>query len=177
MTSKELSSDATTISPLADFPGAIATLAQWFYHEWHALDGRSPEFIAVQLSENLNRDRVPITFLAHRNAELLGSVSLDFSDLPPFDHFSPWLASLYVHPQFRGQGIGSSLICHLVRFAASRRINPLYLWTPGATKLYERCGWVEFVSATYANKPIKLMRFSSNVIRKHISEDELSREG
>ena len=44
------------ISPLADLPDAIETLAQWFYDEWHAFDGRPMENIATQLSENLNRD-------------------------------------------------------------------------------------------------------------------------
>ena len=56
-----------TISPLADLPDAIETLAQWFYDEWHAFDGRRMENIATQLSENLNRDFMPITFVAHRN--------------------------------------------------------------------------------------------------------------
>src|SRR5687768_10556584 len=79
-----------TISPLADLPDAIRTLANWFHDEWHVLDGRSTELIATQLSENLNRDSIPITFVAHRHSELLGSVSLDLSDLPSFDYLSPW---------------------------------------------------------------------------------------
>ncbi len=99
-----------TISPLADLPDAIETLAQWFYDEWHAFDGRRMENIATQLSENLNRDVMPITFVAHRNRLPLGSVSLDRFDFPAFDYLSPWLSSLYVHPSFRGQGIGSSLV-------------------------------------------------------------------
>src|SRR5437867_9547360 len=147
------------ISPLADIPDAIQTLAKWFYDEWHAFDGRSIEFIAAQLSENLNRDSMPITFVAHRNSELLGSVSLDLSDLPPYDYLSPWLASLYVHAPFRGKGVGRALVRHLQHFAVSRGIGPIYLWTPGCTRLYERCGWVEFASATYGFQPIKLMRF------------------
>src|ERR1700722_17054514 len=101
-------SSSITINPLADLSAGIPKLAQWFFDEWHAFDGRSIESIQAQLFENLNRDSVPITFVAHRNSELLGSVSLDLSDLPPFDHLSPWLASLYVHTPFRGAGIGSS---------------------------------------------------------------------
>ena len=147
------------ISPLADLPDSIGTLAAWFHEEWHALDGRSIECIAAQLSENLNRDSIPITFVAHRNSTVLGSVSLDLSDLPPFDHLSPWLASLFVHPSFRRQGVGRALVSHLQHFASSRGIGPLYLWTPGSTKLYERCGWIKFAAATYGSQPIKLLRF------------------
>lgn len=150
-----------TISPLADLPEAIETLAQWFYDEWHVFDGRSIETIASQLSENLNRDSIPITFVAHGNRQPRGSVSLDRSDFPAFDHLSPWLGSLYVHPTFRGNGIGGSLVRHIQRFAASRGMGPLYLWTPGSTRLYEGCGWVEFASATYGARPVKLMKFSN----------------
>ena len=100
------------ISPLADVPDIIQTLAKWFYDEWHDFDRRSVEFIANQLSENFNRDSIPITFVGHRNSELLGSVSLELSDLPRFDHLSPWLASLYVHASFRGQGVGRTLVRH-----------------------------------------------------------------
>src|SRR5207249_10100154 len=105
-----------TISPLADFPDAIETLAQWFYDEWHAFDGRRMENIATQLSENLNRDFMPITFVAHRNRLPLGSVSLDHSDFPAFHCLSPWLSSLYVHPSFLCHGSGSSLFCLLQHF-------------------------------------------------------------
>lgn len=150
-----------TISPLADLPDAIRTLANWFYAEWHVFDGRSIECIAKQLSGNLNRDSIPITFIAHHNSELLGSVSLDLFDLPSFDYLSPWLASLYVHAPFRGQGVGRGLVCHLQHFASSHGISPLYLWTPGSTKLYERCGWAEFASATYGSQSIKLMHFKN----------------
>src|SRR6266478_657201 len=83
-----------------------------------------------------------ITFVGHRNSELLGSVSLEPSDLPQFDHLSPWLASLYVHAPFRGQGVGRTLVRHLQCFALSHGIGPLYLWTPGSTQLYEHCGWI-----------------------------------
>jgi len=150
-----------TISPLADLPDAIETLAQWFYDEWHAFDGRRMENIATQLSENLNRDFMPITFVAHRNRLPLGSVSLDRFDFPAFDYLSPWLSSLYVHPSFRGKGIGSSLVRHLQHFAVSQGIGPIYLWTPGSTQLYERCGWVAFISATYGAQRVKVMKFSN----------------
>ena len=150
-----------TISPLADLPDAVQTLAKWFHEEWHAFDGRTIESIATQLSENLNPDSIPITFIAHRNEELLGSVSLDRSDFPPLDHLSPWLSSLYVHSSCRGKGIGCSLVRHLQNFALARGIGPLYLWTPGSTRLYERCGWVAFASATYGAQPVKLMKFSN----------------
>jgi GNAT superfamily N-acetyltransferase len=43
-------------------------------------------------------------------SNVIGTVSLDFSDLPSHDHLSPWLASLFVLPEARGQGTGTALI-------------------------------------------------------------------
>src|SRR5438067_12018133 len=97
-----------TISPLADLPDAIETLAQLFYDEWHAFDGRRMENIATQLSENLNRDFMPITFVAHRNRLPLGSVSLDRFDFPAFDYPHRGSALCMFILPFAARGIGSS---------------------------------------------------------------------
>jgi GNAT superfamily N-acetyltransferase len=120
-----------TIRPLADSPDAVPLLARWFHREWHDFDGRSLADIEEQLAENLTRDSIPITFLAQSGSELVGTVSLDLSDLPAFDHFSPWLASLYVLPSARGVGIGTALVRHAQKFATSRGVKRIHLWTPG----------------------------------------------
>jgi len=149
------------ISPLAEVPEALEILAHWLYNEWHEFDGRSKELIEVQLAGNLNRDVVPITFVAQSDAQLLGTISVDVSDLPPFDYLSPWVASLYVVPTARGAGIGHALVRHAQQFATSLGFSPIYLWTAGSTRLYECCGWVAFERSTYNSKPITLMRFSN----------------
>jgi GNAT superfamily N-acetyltransferase len=131
------------------------------HDEWHAFDGRSIELIEAQLAENLNREVIPISFVAQADAQLLGTISIDISDLPSFDYVSPWVASLYVLPAARGAGIGRALVRHAQQFATSRGFGPLYLWTPGSTRLYERCGWTIFERSTYNSKPISVMRFSN----------------
>ena len=150
-----------TISPLVEMPHAIRHLAQWFYTEWYAFDNRSVAAIEAQLVQKLNLNRVPITFVAHTHGDPLGTVSLDISDLPPFDHLSPWLASLYVQPAARAAGIGSALVRHVHQFASSHGIRTLYLWTPGATRLYERCGWTVTERTMYHRQPITLMRLGN----------------
>jgi GNAT superfamily N-acetyltransferase len=147
------------ILALADIPDAIPLLARWFHAEWHRFDGRSRQTIEAQLAENVSRDSIPITFLAQSHSEVVGTVSLDVSDLPAFDHLSPWLASLFVLPAARGAGIGTALVSHAQQFAASHEINPLYLWTPGSSRLYEKCGWTAFQRTEYNSHPITLMRF------------------
>ena len=154
-----------TIRPLADVPESIEILARWFHEEWQTFDGRSTDIIAAQLAENLNRDSVPITFVALRNSQLVGTISLDLSDLPPFDHLSPWLASFYVLPAARNAGIGTALIRHLQQFASAHGITTLYLWTPGSTRIYEHCGWRIFQRTTYNSHPITLLQFSNELGR------------
>ncbi len=151
-----------TIIPLADRPEVIPTLAQWFHDEWSGFDGRSVETVAQQLQSNLNRDSIPITFLAVSGAELLGTISIEVSDLPPRDDLSPWLASLFVAPQARRAGVGSALVRHVLDFARTRGLAELYLWTPGSPEFYARRGWTVFDRMQYARQPITLMRWRAN---------------
>ncbi len=53
-----------TICPLADRPAAIPLLASWFHSEWSIFDGRSSPMIEAQLSEDMSKESIPITFLA-----------------------------------------------------------------------------------------------------------------
>ena len=149
------------IEPLADCAEAIPMLAQWFCEEW-PYEGRSRGEAEAQLRENLNRDRVPITWVRRAGGEVIGTVSLDLSDLPvpAYAQLSPWLASLYVIPSARGRGIGRALVNHLLDFARRSSISTVYLWTPGSTGLYEKCGWKIFDTATYAGRAITLMQIA-----------------
>jgi|GEM_PF-1283035 len=118
---------------LGEVPSAIPVLAGWFFAEWHEFDGRSRSEIEVLLRHNLSGDALPVTFVALDNTAVIGTVTLDVSDLPHYDHLTPWLASLYVVPSRRRAGIGRALIKHLVTFALERALSPVYLWTPGST--------------------------------------------
>jgi GNAT superfamily N-acetyltransferase len=148
-----------TIIPLAERPEVIPTLARWFHDEWSSFDGRPVETIAQQLQSNLNRDVIPITFLAVSGAELLGTISIEVSDLPPRDDLSPWLASHYVEPAFRRAGVGSALVRHVLDFARARGLPELYLWTPGSPEFYAQRGWTVFDRMQYARQPITLMHW------------------
>ena len=147
------------IEPLADCAEAIPMLAQWFCEEW-PYEGRLRGAVEAQLRENLNRDRVPITWVRRAGVQVIGTVSLDLSDLPlaAYAQLSPWLASLYVIPSARGRGVGRALVNHLLDFARRSSISRVYLWTPGSTGLYEKCGWKTFDATTYAGRAITLMQ-------------------
>jgi len=145
------------IRTLVELPGAIPLLAEWFHREWNQFDSRSRSDIETQLHSNLNHGRLPITFLALSRTEVVGTVSLDQSDLPDYDDWSPWLTSLYVVPSHRGTGVASALITRLLAFAKEQGVSPIYLWTPGDTRLYERHGWKTLCSDVYGGHPITIM--------------------
>ena len=147
------------IRPLADQPNAIPILAEWFHTEWCSYDGRSRGEIERQLRDNLNRDLLPITFIASEKEQVIGTVSLDESDLPSHDHLSPWLASLYVVPSHRRVGVACALVLHLVAFAQSRGISTIYLWTPGSTSFYERLGWTRLERAVLGRFEVVIMQY------------------
>lgn len=145
------------IVPLGDRPDAVPLLAEWFHTEWATFDGRSRAEIASQLRQNLRSDGIPITFLALREESVLGTISLDISDLPSHDHLTPWLASLYVIPEARRQGIAAALICHLLAFAHAHALPRIHLWTPGSTALYEKLGWRLLERSISGGQPIQIM--------------------
>jgi len=147
------------IEPLANYSEVIPRLAHWFCREW-PFEGRSHGEAEAQLRENLNHDCLPITWVGLDNGEVIGTVSLDVSDLPlpEYAHLSPWLASLYVVPSARGRGVGRALVNHVLEFARRGSLPAIYLWTPGKTALYKSCGWKILDRTTYAGHPIAVMR-------------------
>ena len=56
-----------------------------------------------------------------------------------------WLGGVFVAPQYRGKGIGSTLAEHIARKAPSYGVKILYLQTEQLDGgLYSRLGWTPF---------------------------------
>ena len=130
------------IDYLADNLELAPLLAQWHHREWAAL---MPEWSLSQalaeLQSHTGRCRIPTTFIALEEGQLLGSASLLDMDLDGVEHLSPWLASVYVIPERRGQGIGRQLVARAVEEARALAVPIIYLYTAGQQGYYERLGW------------------------------------
>lgn len=140
------------IVPLHQYPHLAETLARWHHAQWGEL--MAPWSFAEALAElegHAAGGACPTTLVAlAADDTLLGSVSLVLEDAPELKHFGPWLASLYVLPTARGQGIGAALVQALVRHAASlgvvdelrqEGIDTLYLFTHEHARWYQSLGW------------------------------------
>ena len=105
-------------------------MAQWLFEEWDAILGeRTPEVRIKKLKAHMNRDELPIAWVAHANGKLLGTAALRVHDLEGREDLTPWLGGVFVTSRFRRRGIGAAL-CRAVEDAArTRGIQSLYLFT------------------------------------------------
>jgi GNAT superfamily N-acetyltransferase len=88
----------------------------------------------------------------------VGTASLVRQDLPARPDLTPWLASVYVAPAYRGRGYAASLVTVVEAAARKAAIRRLWLFTASETRLYARLGWVEVGQEVDAGKGVALMR-------------------
>jgi GNAT superfamily N-acetyltransferase len=148
------------IESIADHLHFVETIARWHYTEWGHCDPAGSLASWTQgLRGRTNRDRIPTTFVALDEDELLGSVTLVEHDMGTHLDLSPWLAGLYVKPSQRGRGVATALVTHAVREATEMGIDRLYLHTHSARGLYEKLGWRPVTADHYEGQDVIIMRF------------------
>ena len=153
---------AARIAPLADHPGLAPRLARWHHAEWaHLYSDWTLEAAEAELRDHAGRTGLPTTLVALDGADCLGSASLVEVDAPDLgDRGQAWLASLYVRPDARGQGLGASLVHAIVALAAREGLPRLCLFTPGQSAFYARLGWRRFDAATLRGEAVELMEIT-----------------
>ena len=129
---------------LADLPEHAPMLAQWHFAQWqHFVEGDSGERRLRLLRERANHCAVPTVLIAVDGSQLLGSATLAEFDMETRRDLTPWMADVFVAPEFRRCGIASALVHRIVGEAADLGVAKLYLWTTGAMReaLYAGLGW------------------------------------
>ena len=133
------------ISFLAEHPEFIATLAPEIVKHWrHILTEETIESRAATLGHHMNRERLPIGWVAHTESGVLGIASLREHDLPGREDLTPWLGGVFVLPQVRGQKIGATLCAAVEAHAKSLQVDTLYLFTLNLQQWYKSMGWELF---------------------------------
>src|ERR1051325_1566525 len=133
------------ISYLIDHPEHVRQLAQWQFEEWDSILGeKTLEPRIEKLKRHMNRDKLPIAWVAHANGELLGSAALRVHDIEGREDLTPWLGGVIVGSQFRRQGIGAALCAIVEEHARSLGIQTLHLFTLDKQAWYSRLGWKVF---------------------------------
>jgi|SRR5215471_5586158 len=130
------------ISYLIEYPEYIPQLARWLFEQWDSILGKAtPEARIKKLKAHLNRDRLPIAWVAHANGQLLGAAALRVHDLEGREDLTPWLGGVFVGSHFRRRGIGAALSATVEDEARSRGTQTLYLFTLDKQAWYSHLGW------------------------------------
>jgi GNAT superfamily N-acetyltransferase len=149
------------ISYLSDHPEYISVLAPWLHAEWGWFTtGSTLESRRASLDQHLNRDRLPIAVVAHDRGRPLGTASLRVHDMDTRPDLTPWLASVYVAPEARTQGIGAGLVTAIETLAEQLGFEQLHLVTFDKSAYYAKRGWLELERTLYRDEPVVLMRKS-----------------
>ena len=140
---------------------AIDTLSEAQFELWGPLTGRNTlEEYRYLLHLAAESESLPITLVAVENATVLGSVNVLENDLPLRPDIAPWLAQLFVFPDFRHRGAGALLIEGAI--AEARKLNRpiLYLYTSGTLpNYYEKLGWSRMEEIAYLGKRRVIMAY------------------
>ena len=147
------------ISYLLEHPEYIPLLAQWLFEHWGpVLDEETPEARVEKLKAHMNRDELPIAWVAHANGQLLGTAALRVHDLEGREDLTPWLGGVFVGPHFRRQGLGAALCAAVENEARSRAIDTLYLFTLDKQAWYSRLGWRVLGPCVWQGRAGEIMR-------------------
>jgi GNAT superfamily N-acetyltransferase len=135
------------------------TLARWHHTEWAGFyPGWTIESCRAELMAHTDPNCLPTTLVAFNDAgELLGSVSLLLDDLPGYECFSPWLASLFVRADHRCRGVGRLLLEAAVGEARRLGVPELYLFTADHEGYYAARGWAVAERGSAGGQPVTIM--------------------
>jgi GNAT superfamily N-acetyltransferase len=146
------------ISYLIEHPEYIPQLAQWLFEQWDSILGeKTSEARIKKLKAHMNRDELPIAWVAHASGQLLGTAALRVHDLDGCEDLTPWLGGVFVVSHFRRRGIGAALCATVEDEARSRGIQTLYLFTLDKQPWYSRLGWTVFGPCIWHQRPGDIM--------------------
>jgi GNAT superfamily N-acetyltransferase len=172
------------IASLADHLDLVPVVAQWLYQEWDYLyPGGSLEARTQQVYERAQPGGIPTVFIALAGETPVGTSCLlvydsavdraiaaahtaavgrgqaDLTWLETRFIPTPWLASVYVAPERRRQGIASRLVRHTMQAARGMGVDRLYLYTETdeAEALYRNLGWHVLERLLYPEIGVTLM--------------------
>ena len=146
------------IEYLADNIALVPIIAHWHHEEWGYFNpGDSVEKRITNLQTHLGREQIPTTFISLSGGILLGSASLIAHDMDTRMDLSPWLASIYVLPENRGQGIGTALVERVIEEAVELGIETLYLFTPDRKGFFASLGWSVVEHTEYREQKVVIM--------------------
>jgi predicted N-acetyltransferase YhbS len=132
-----------SIHHLFEVPEHRQAIAELIHHEfWTDVPGASVEAMATRLATADSIDRIPLCLVALHQSQPIAVVNLVEDDDERQPQWSPWLAGMVVAAEWRGRGVGSSLVRRLLVEASRLKFKSVYFGTDGPG-FYTRLGAVE----------------------------------
>ncbi|MBN2402463.1 MAG: GNAT family N-acetyltransferase [Spirochaetes bacterium] len=133
------------ITILTKHPEYAPILAFWAYKEWYQTRSITFDLVIKAYEERTKNAKIPVTWIVIEDEIPVGMVSLKENDLWSRKDLNPWLASLFVLPEYRNRGLGYLLIRQVIEKAKSLKYNRLHLFTESdkynLENYYIKSGW------------------------------------
>ncbi|CAM3674707.1 MULTISPECIES: GNAT family N-acetyltransferase [Halomonas] len=141
----------------ADDPN-IPIVARWTFGAWgHLHPGLTLEEAIELTKAECGSAAVPSIFVAMNGELPVGTASLVADDMSIRSELTPWLASVFVVPEWRGKGIASALVQRVEAEVLESGMEHFYLYTPDQQALYRRLAWQEEETLEYRGETVTLM--------------------
>jgi GNAT superfamily N-acetyltransferase len=121
---------------------AFEIVARWRYDAFFAGDGITFEDSRDALRAWMSQLDYETALLAEVDGRPAGSCLFVREEIDPKHDLTPWLAALYVAPEFRGRLIASALVRAIEQHARDVGCTELHLYTITAEPLYAKLGWI-----------------------------------
>jgi len=135
--------------------------AQWGFEQWESLssDESLEWYTDLHTAAEIDSNSLPVCIAAITDDQVLaGTASVMVDDeLPGSTEPGPWLAAVFVNPDFRGKGIGSLLVTDVMRRARLLGVGDLYLYTETKAEWYKTLGWERVREDYNLNRPVTVM--------------------
>jgi len=132
-----------TVSDLREQPTFFDTVAERIWRAWWEPEGNRLDHLTDRLRECLDDELLPFALVAHGGARYLGSIVCIASDLAERPQYSPWIAAVWVDPQYRLMAVGRTLVGQAMQACFKLGFGRIYLCSvPERRDFYTRQGWV-----------------------------------
>jgi GNAT superfamily N-acetyltransferase len=135
--------------------------AQWAYDDWKETDPNDDIQWYLNVYSDSAKDplSLPISLAAITGTDELVGVACVVSDdeLPDANEPGPWVAAVFVAPEYRGMELGKQLVTEAVRRAREFGHTDVYLYTRHVAHWYETFGWERVRETLIHDKTITVM--------------------
>jgi GNAT superfamily N-acetyltransferase len=103
------------LKQLSECPEHLLAVGTWIYEEWWKRRNNSFEAVLRWLRTHTEKDTVPFTVVALVGGNPVGSCCVIENDCVHRPQYAPWVAAVYVKPEFRRRGVASKLLQEAAR--------------------------------------------------------------